>query len=60
MNWRKASPSECTGKMRHKSKGAAEAALRAFERAFPAQVGKKHAYRCGTCLKWHFGRKRGA
>jgi hypothetical protein len=59
MNWRKVSPRECTGKRQHKSRGKAEAALRAYECAFPKEQGQMRVYLCGTCHSYHIGHRRG-
>lgn len=45
----------CDGKIRHKSRGAAEAHARQLRRRFDAHVG---VYRCVTCLTFHVGNER--
>jgi hypothetical protein len=47
----------CRGKHRHKSRGAAEAHLRALARRYQA-LPPMRAYLCPACWGWHVGRVR--
>lgn len=44
----------CKGKHRHKSRGAAEAHIRSFEKQGRASK-RDAAYRCRFCRGWHVG-----
>lgn len=50
---------KCRGKDRHKSSGAAEAAVRSLIRRgqHRPEEGELNVYHCPRCLKWHVGHR---
>jgi len=49
--------SQCEGKRRHRSRGAAEAAMRSLiaRRLHRPEDGNLNVYLCRRCLTWHVG-----
>lgn len=45
----------CTGKVKHPSRGKAEAALRSLQRLEPDE--EMQVYPCPFCKKWHLGHR---
>jgi hypothetical protein len=50
----------CDGKHKHKSEGAADAAIRSMVKRNLPDTDKMRAYRCVTCFSWHTGNLREA